>query len=89
MQERPLAETLWSIRQSDGQVISCQLRADDNGHCDVLLQVNGERMSERRFLSHASAELQADAMKDRMIAAVRGVLVTARRMRRSGDRQQL
>jgi len=60
-------------------VISCQVRADHHGSFDVVLLLNGEHVSDRRFLSFTAAELEADAMKDRMLATVQGVLVTERR----------
>jgi hypothetical protein len=78
MRKPPRVWKLWRILQPNRDAISCQVRADDQGHFNVVLIMNGMRVSDRRCLSYSAAELEADAMKDRMLASVRGVLVTER-----------
>jgi len=72
---------LWGVRQPGGEVISCRLLARDPYDFEVMMFVGRERVHSRRFLNRLSAELEADAMKDRVIAAVGGVPLAGRRVR--------
>jgi hypothetical protein len=76
------ADVLCGIRQPDGQVISCQLLARDTDDVEVQMFMGRERVYSRRFLNRSSAELEADSMKERVIAAVGGVALSGRRVPR-------
>jgi hypothetical protein len=75
------AEVLWGVRQPNGEVISCRLFKGDAYDFEVMMFVGRERVHSRRFPNRSSAELEADSMKDRIIAAVGGVPLAGRRVR--------
>jgi hypothetical protein len=74
MGKRTLPQVLWAIRQADGQIISCELLEDAQAF-ELVLCAGNERVSARRYLSRGSAELEAESMKERMVASVCGLLI--------------
>jgi hypothetical protein len=71
----PRTERLWALRQADGQLISCKLVTEDIHTFNLMLFAGDVRVCTRRYLSRMSAELEAESLKERMIASVRGVLI--------------
>jgi len=75
MGKRTVAEVLWALKQADGQVISCKLIAQDADKFELALFAGEERVIARRYLSSGSAELEAESMKERVRASVKGMLM--------------
>jgi hypothetical protein len=76
-----VVEVVWAIRQPDGMVISCELRTVNKYNFELVLLADRARTYSQQFLTRLNALLEADAMRDRVIAAVGGAPVVDRRRR--------